>query len=146
MLCLVKLQPLTTISTDTLRMKTASTRVTPWPSSPSASTMCSTGTVQYSAVQYSKYNVVNRERNTSVVSILFPRHVEVTRETFVKSGVSLGNIGEQKQNTLYYQQLNISVAEVGGYVRHDTWCQSFRFGKVFQDIFNSTFPVFKEVK
>jgi len=45
----------------------------------------------------SKYNVLNRERNTSEVSILFPRHVEITRETFVKSGVSL-------------------VAEVGGYV------------------------------
>ena len=78
--------------------------------------MCSTGTVQYSAVQYSKYNVVNRDRNTSVVSILFPRHAEITRETFVKSGVSLGNIGEQKQNTLFYEQLNISVAEVGGYL------------------------------
>ena len=97
-------------------MRTASTRVTPWPSSPSASTMCSTSTVQHSTVRYSNYNVVNRDRNTSVVSILFPRHVEITRETFVKSGVSLGNIGEQKQNTLFYEQSNISVAEVGGYL------------------------------
>ena len=96
-------------------MRTASTRVTPWPSSPSASTMCSTSKVQFTE-QYSNYNVVNRDRNTSVVSILFPRHVEITRETFIKSGVSLGNIGEQKQNTLFYEQLNISVAEVGGYL------------------------------
>ena len=78
-------------------MRTASTRVTPWPSSPSASTMCSTGTVQYSAVQYSKYNVLDRERNTSEVSILFPRHVEVTREAFVKTGVSLGRGSSRKE-------------------------------------------------